>query len=204
MIEATAKAVKRKADQTWTFTKKVVGMMMVWGLIFSLVTIGELRVAFDYDDTLVFSTPAFQKGFDAGVQPFSPKFWEVVNNSYDVERIKPLPYAAAWAFRIAGFKVAVITARPGHDGDSLRKEWRYLATDFVFAGGSANKHKVLQNGHYVLYFGDSDSDILEGRKARVLAMRVKRSEKSTYKEDYNPGSLREIVVPFSDYSFGLH
>jgi acid phosphatase class B len=199
MLEATAKAVKLKADQTWTLTKKTIGLLSMWGLVFSLVTIGQLRVGFDYDDTLVYSTPAFQKAFKAGVQPFSPRFWEVVNNSYELERIKPLPYALAWIFRIAGFKVTVITARPAYGGDSLKKEWRFVSTDFVFAGGSANKHKTLRQGNYVLFFGDSDSDITQGRKARVLTLRVKRSPKSSYKEDYHPGALREIVLPFTEF-----
>lgn len=199
MLEAAAKAVKEKADKTWTFAKKVVGIMSLWGLIFSLVTIGKLRVAFDYDDTLVFSTPAFSRGFGSGHPPYGPAFWAVVNTSYDIERPKPVPYALAWIFRILGFKVTVITSRPDYDGGALKKEWRYLATDFVFSGGSANKHKALQQGNHVLYFGDSDSDITQGRKAKVLSLRVKRSPKSVYTEDYNPGSMREIVVPFTEF-----
>lgn len=199
MIGDVSKAVKKQAEKTWTFSKKLVGSMMVWGLIFSLVTIGDLRVAFDYDDTLVYSTPAFNRAFASGVQPFSSKFWEIVNTSYDVERRKPLPYALAWAFRVCGFKVTVLTARPDYEGEALRKEWRYLADRFVFAGGTANKHKYLRQGNHVLYFGDADSDIREGRKARVLTLRVKRSPKSSYKEDYNPGTLREIVLPFTEF-----
>lgn len=199
MLQATAKAVKEKADKTVTFAKKVLGVLSLWGLIFSLVTVGNLRVGFDYDDTLVFSTPAFDRGFQSGSEPFSPRFWEVVNNSYELERPKPLPYALAWLFRVCGFKVVVITSRPGTGGEALRKEWRYLASSFVFAGGSGNKHKALSEGNFVLFFGDSDSDIVEGRKAKVLALRVKRSRKSSYKEDYHPGSLREIVIPLTEY-----
>ncbi|MFH1725486.1 MAG: hypothetical protein ABII00_12825 [Elusimicrobiota bacterium] len=193
------KKVQQKAGQAWTLTKKLLASMCVWGLIFSLVTIGKFRVAFDYDDTLVFSTPAFSKGFASGITPFSPRFWEVVNNSYDLERPKVLVYSMAWVFRILGFKVTVLTPRPSYGGEALRKDWRYLATDFYFAGGKANKHEYLAKGNHILYFGDSDSDIREGRKAKVLTLRVKRSSKSSYKEDYNPGSLREIVIPFSEY-----
>jgi len=166
-----------------------------------------LRVAFDYDDTLVFSTPAFSKGFSAGVQPYSPEFWRVVNTHYDLERRKIIPYALAWGFKILGFKVTILTSRPNYGGDALRKEWRYLSgglagkkdKHFVFSGGSANKHKYLRDGNYILAFGDSDSDIVQGRKAGIFTLRVKRSSKSLYKEDYHPGSLREIVIPLTEF-----
>lgn len=198
LVKAVVTDVKSKADKAWSFTKKLIIAGGVWGLIFSLVTIGRLGVAFDYDDTLVFSTPAFQKAFNSGMQPYSPAFWEVVNNAYELEERKPLVWGLAWVFRMFGFKVTVISTRPPHGGEALAKEWRYLATDFKFAGGALNKHGILKEGRYVLYFGDSDSDISEGRRAKVLTLRVKRSVKSTYKEDYKPGSMGELIIPFTD------
>jgi acid phosphatase class B len=167
--------------------------------VFSLVTVGRLGVAFDYDDTLVFSSPAYAKAFTSGVQPFSPGFWEIVNKSYDLEKPKMVSNALAWAFRILGFKITILSARPGYAGEGLKKEWRRLSNNFVFAGNAINKHQYLKDGHYVLYFGDGDSDMLEGRKARVLTVRVRRSPLSAYKDDYNPGSQRELVLPFSEY-----
>lgn len=198
-MSGIVKAAKDKAEKAWTTTKKVVAFMMVWGLIFSLVTVGRLRVAFDYDDTLVFSTPAFNKAFKTSLQPFSTQFWSIVNSSYDVERLKPLPYALAWTLRVFGFKVTIIASRPNVDGEPLRKEWRHLASQFVFNETRETKHQVLKQGNYVLYFGDSDSDIAQGRRAKVVTVRVKRSPQSSYKEDYHPGSLDELVLPFSDY-----
>lgn len=193
------KAVRDKADKTWTWFKKTLVFMSCWGLVFSLVTIGELRVGFDYDDTIVFSTPAFSKAFKSANQPFSPGFWTIVNQSYDVEQRKLLPNLLAWTFRVLGFRVSILTARPNYGGEALQKEWRYLAHDFIFSNGSANKHRYLSKGNYVLYFGDSDSDILEGRKAKVLTFRIKRGSKSSYKEDYHPGALREIIIPFTEF-----
>ncbi|MDE2290611.1 MAG: hypothetical protein KGL53_00905 [Elusimicrobia bacterium] len=198
LVKTVVNDVKTKADKAWSFTKKLVIFGGVWGLVFSLVTIGRLGVAFDYDDTLVYSTPAFAKAFSAGVQPYSPAFWEVVNNAYDIEERKPVVWALAWAFRLFGFKVTIIATRPPFGGEALKKEWRYLASEFDFANGAANKHRYLHRGHIVLYFGDSDSDIEEGRRAGVFTIRVKRSPKSTYKEDYHPGSRGEWVIPFSD------
>ncbi|MEK9145091.1 MAG: hypothetical protein AAB339_05735 [Elusimicrobiota bacterium] len=193
------KTVKDKADKTAEFLKKVLGLLMVWGLIFSLVTIGDLRVAFDYDDTLVFSTPAFAKAFKSGAQPFTPAFWDTVNNSYDIEKPKRLAYSMAWLLRVLGFKITVLAGRPSYGGEALRKEWRHLVSNFVFANDRDRKYLALQNGSHVLFLADSDSDIIEGRKAKVLTLRIRRSPKSTYKEDYHPGTLRELVIPLSEY-----
>lgn len=192
-------SMKAKADKTYVTFRRIVGLMSVWGLIFSLVTIGEMKVAFDYDDTLVFSTPAYSKAFASGVQPFSPAFWEIVNASYDLEKPKVLSNVLAWTFRLLGFKVTILTSRPQYGGEALQKEWRRLATNFVFSNGSAAKHLTLKNGNYVAFFGDADSDVSEGRKARVFTLRVRRSPHSSYKDDYNPGSLREWVIPYSEY-----
>ena len=193
------KTVKDKADKTAEFLKKVLGLLMVWGLIFSLVTIGDLRVAFDYDDTLVFSTPAFAKAFKSGAQPFTPAFWDTVNNSYDIEKPKRLAYSMAWLLRVLGFKITVLAGRPSYGGEALRKEWRHLVSNFVFANDRDRKYLALQNGSHVLFLADSDSDIIEGRKAKVLTLRIRRSPKSTYKEDYHPGTLRELVIPLSEF-----
>ena len=57
------KAVQAKVSAWYALGKRLLGLMCIWGLIFSLVTIGRLAVAFSYDDTLVNSTPAFQKAF---------------------------------------------------------------------------------------------------------------------------------------------
>lgn len=195
------KNVRAKVESYWTTTKKLAAMMSVWGLIFSLVTITKLGVAFDYDDTLVFSSPAFSKAFAAAAQPYSPEFWSVVNKSYDLEQPKLVGVGLAWLFRIFGFKVAIIASRPAEDGEFLKKEWRRLAprSSFIFAGDKSNKHVHLQAGNYLFFFGDSDSDITEARKANVVPIRLKRSQKSSYKEDYHPGTMDEIVIPLSEY-----
>lgn len=195
------KKAKVKVSQAWVLAKKVFVGLCVWGLVFSVVTIGQFRVAFDYDDTLVFSSPAYEKAFRSGAPQFSTRFWEVVNSSYDLERRKVVPNALAWTFRLLGFKVSILTARPEHGAEGLRKEWRRLATDFVFGRYPAPspKHEYLASGNYVAFFGDSDSDLQAARRAKVAAVRIARSPKSQYKDDYHPGSLGEWVIPFSEY-----
>jgi len=198
------KAVRAKTEAAWSTTKRLLALMSCWGLIFSLATITKLAVAFDYDDGLVFSSPAYVKAFASAQQPLGPQFWSVVNRSYDIEQPKFLTQGLAWAFRVFGFKVAIIVDRPSTDGEALRKEWRRLTpkTLFYFAGDRADQRTFLakNNLNFVLFLGDSDSSITEARKAGVYAIRIKRSPKSYRKfEDYHPGTLGELVLPLSQY-----
>lgn len=192
---------KEKVEYWWTMFKRLMALLCVWGLIFSGVTIGKLGVAFDYDDTLVFSTPAYAKAFAGTPRPLGPQFWSIVNQAYDLEKPKALPWALAWAFKLCGFRVSILAARPDTDGEGLRKEWRHLVprSRFHFVGEAGGKRRFLEDGSNVLFFGDSDLDVAEGRKAKVFTVRVKRSPKSSYKEDYHPGTMREFVLPFSEF-----
>ena len=195
------KNVRDKVEKGWTWTKKTLAALSCWGLVFSIVTIGRLAVAFDYDDTLVFSAPAYSKAFANSVQAYTPGFWSVVNQSYDLEKPKMLAYGLAWFFRVMGFQVTILTSRPPVSAEALKKEWRHLAPRgrFVFAGDGEGKVQHLQDGNYVLYFADNDSDIASARRAKVYAIRIRRSRKSFQREDYHPGSLGELVLPLSEY-----
>jgi acid phosphatase (class B) len=196
-----AKELKDKAEKTWSTTKRLLALLSVWGLVFSLVTVTHLGVAFDYDDTLVNSAAAYGKAYASGNVAYSPQFWAVVNNAYDLEKPKLLTYPLAWLFRVFGFRVAVITGRPAIDNDALKKEWRHLVPrgSFFFGAEGATKHQHLQSGNYVIFFGDSDTDVEEARKAHVLAVRVRRHPKSISKDDYHPGTFGEVVLPLSEY-----
>ena len=166
------KEVRAKVQKGWSTTKAVVAYMCVWGLIFSLVTIGGLRAAIDYDDTLVFSGPAYAKAFASGAVPYSPAFWSVVNRNYDLEKPKIVANVIAWTLRVFGFRITILTSRPPDDGEPLKKEWRHLASKFVFAPGLGAKRAVLGQDTYVLYLADSDADIRDGKLAHVTAKYV--------------------------------
>lgn len=195
------KHAKDKAEKAWTLTKKLFVLSCLWGLIFSVVTIAHLGIAFDYDDTLVNSAAAYSKAFASTTQAYSPEFWAVVNQSYDLERPKLVTYSLAWLFRVLGFRIAILTGRPAVQAEPLKKEWRHLVmpSSFIFGAEGGAKQQRLSNGNYVLFFGDSDTDIEQARKAHVLALRVRRSRKSLYKEDYHPGTMGELVIPLSEY-----
>ncbi len=196
------KAVKEKVEKTWSTAKKIGALMSVWGVIFSLATIGKLSVAFDYDEALVASAPAYSKAYSQAGSAYSPQFWSVVNRSYDLEKPKVLPFAIAWVFRVCGFRVSVVTSRPAVDVDGLKKDWRHLVPPgrFIFASDKSAKHEYLQNGNYLLFFGDSDSDVEEARRAHVLPIRVLRARDAFFKDDYHPRSFGELVLPLSQYA----
>lgn len=194
------KDVRTKVEQTWTTTKKILAAMSVWGLIFSIVTIARLGVAFDYDDTLVHSQDSFAKAARAVSLPRTPEYWRIVNSSYDLETPKILPYGLACLARGFGFRILILADRPAAGGDALKKEWRRLAPKgFAFVGSPENKHLHLQDGRYVLFFGDSDRDMLEAKNAGVMAVRVMRGVKSAASDEYNPGKQGEPVLPLSQY-----
>jgi acid phosphatase class B len=195
------KNVRAKVEKGWTTTKKLLAMASVWGLIYSLVTIARLGVAFDYDDTLVDSAAAYEKASRSvsAEQRRSAGFWAAVNNNYDLESPKLVPYTLACLFRVLGFKIMILADRSAAEGDALRKEWRHLAPrGFVFTGQPENKHLHLQDGRYVLFFADSDRDMLEAKKAHVYAVRVKRGKRHVGDDDYNPGTMGELVLPLSE------
>lgn len=192
------KDVRAKVEQTWTTTKKILATMSVWGLIFSLVTIARLGVAFTYDDTLVDSSAAFAKAESAS-QARGPEYWTIVNNAYDLESPKILPYALACVARAFGFRVVILAERQASGGEALKKEWRRLAPrGFVFEPDPEQTHQRLQDGRFVLFFGSSDLDMLQARHAGVYAVRVKRGKKAVGGGAYNPGQQGEFVLPFSD------
>ncbi|MDE2143850.1 MAG: hypothetical protein KGJ84_15685 [Elusimicrobia bacterium] len=196
------KDVRAKVEQTWTTTKKILAMMSVWGLVFSLVTIARLGVAFTYDDTLVHSAPSFEKAESRtqAQQLRGPEYWTIVNNAYDLETPKIVPYALACLFRGFGFRVLILAERGAAGGEALKKEWRHLAPrGFVFVSDPADLHLHLQDGRYVLFFGDGDRELLEAKKAGVYGVRVKRDKKAVHGGEYNPGRLGEVVLPLSEF-----
>ena len=194
------KEARAKVEKGWTSTKKLLAMMSVWGLFFSLITIGHLSVAFDYDDTLVNSGKAYEKASGAAAQRESPSFWAALNNAYDLETIKYVPFTIACAMRVLGFRVVIMAERQGADGDALRKEWRKLAPrSFIFTPDPAAKHLHMQEGHFVAFFGDSDQDMLEARKVSVLGIRVRRSKHAVKNDQYSPGKMGEVVIPLSQF-----
>jgi acid phosphatase class B len=170
-------------------------IVCVYVVTFTSVNIADLKVGFDYDDTLIFSTPAFRAGAASGQEPYSPEYWRVVNQSFNREKVKLVPMTTALIYKALGFDVVVITARQGYGGVELQEHWKWLAKEFYF---ERNKSSILEKGRFVAFFGDSDSDITEALEAGVKPIRVKRGKESDYKGKYHPGQYNECILPFSD------
>lgn len=155
------------------------------------------RVGFDIDDTLLFSTPSFERGFNADVEPFSKQFWSVVNsNDAEVSCIKPKVYKMVQEYQSQGVEVYAITAREPHNGQNLKNflEKSYnIPSDHVFFEPDSKTDR-LKNLELDIYFGDSDSDISDAQEANIPAVRIQRSKKSNYEKKYNPGKHGETII----------
>ncbi len=155
--------------------KKSLILLAAWAAFFSFATLARLSVGFGFDGTLVQSAAAFSKA--AAVAPAcSSGFWAEVNRSYDLERVKIVPYALAWLFRLMGFRVEVVSPRPEQGSEHLVKDWRYLLAPgrFVLAGSLAGLLDKLKMGRFVLFFSSSAWELSAAREAGVRPLRILR------------------------------
>ncbi len=174
-------------------------LVATWAVFFSVFTLMGLHVGFEYDDGLVFSTPAFQSARDSRTEPESQDYWNAVNRAYRLERVKPAPWLTAWFFRIFGFKVDILCLRGPAGADSLIQSWKPLADTFFFAADENRKYEFLEHKPVILYFAASDADIIQARKAGVAAVRIRKSSKSTLSSEYTPRKFKEPVLPLSEF-----
>ena len=189
-----------------------------WGVLFSVITIIGFRIGFEYDDGLVFSTPACkaaeadtaqhkqQTGEPAGKSPVSraesgedSAYWSAVNSAYKFERIKPLPWLTAWFFKVFGFKVDIFCSRGAAGSDPLRNSWRLLADNFHFTADENQKYELLEQGRFALYFTPSDEGVIQAKKADVVPVRIRKNKKSVNPCLYHPGKFGERVLPLSEF-----
>ncbi len=155
------------------------------------------EVGFDLDDTLVFSTPAFEQGFDRAGEPFSREFWGIVNTS-DAQHscIKPATAERVREHRKKGRELYVITARKPTNSQAVRRfvELEFgIPRDHVYFEPD-DKTERLKTLDIDIYYGDSDSDIKDAQEADIRAIRIQRNPKSDYDEKYTPGKFDEKVL----------
>ena len=184
----------------WLLRLKIFSFLAaIWAVFFSVFTLMGLRVGFEYDDGLVFSTPAFQSAREEKAEPESKDYWNAVNRAYKLERTKPVPWLTAWFFKIFGFKVDILCQRDPAGADSLVQKWKPLADNFFFAVDENQKYEFLEHKPVVLYFAASDADIIQARKAGVVAVRIKKSYKSILPSEFTPRKFKESVLPLSEF-----
>ncbi|MDP2866214.1 MAG: hypothetical protein Q8O90_08220 [Elusimicrobiota bacterium] len=170
-----------------------------WGFLFSVNSLIGFQAGFEYDDGLVYSTPAFQAAEKDKAAPGGQDYWNSVNRSFSYERLKPVPWLAAWTLKALGVKIAVFCDRGAEGGDSLEASWRKLADYFYFIRTEDEKYKILEKRRFIIYAAPSDSGIIQARKAGVTPLRVKKSKRSVNPLESNPGKFKERTLPFSDF-----
>jgi hypothetical protein len=184
----------------WFARLKAFSMLAgAWGFIFSVNSLIGFQAGFEYDDGLSYSTPAFQAAEKDKATPGTPDYWNCVNRSYAYERLKPVPWLAAWTLKALGVKIAVFCDRGPEGSDSLEASWRKLADYFLFPRTEDEKYRVLERRRFILYAGASDSGIIQARKAGVHPLRIMKSPSSIVKSDYNLGKFGERYLPLSSF-----
>jgi acid phosphatase class B len=184
----------------WFSRLKTFSMLAgAWGFLFSVNSLIGFQAAFEYDDGLSYSTPAFKVAQKEGLEPGSPDYWNSVNRSYTYESLKPAAWLTAWALRVLGVKIIVFCDRGPEGSDSLEASWRRLADYFYFDKTEDEKYRILEKRRFILFAGASDSGIIQARKASVHPLRLLRSPRSVLTYDYHPGRYKERYLPLSRF-----
>lgn len=176
----------------------------------------SVNVGFDIDDTLLYSSPAFFYGknkFSPGSMDFlnNKKFWdELSSQGWDKFSVPKQSAQALIAMHLAhGDNIYFITGRPEPSG-GREDLTAILQQDFsvpddklnsvIYAGVRKDaKVEYIRKNHIAVYYGDSDSDILDARKGGATGIRVLRPLLSTNTPQPRNGQLGEEVVVNSQY-----
>lgn len=184
----------------WIARLKAFSMLAgAWGFLFSVNSLIGFQAGFEYDDGLSYSSPAFLAAAKDKLVPGTPDYWNAVNRSYAYERLKPVPWLAAWTLKALGVKIAVFCDRGPEGGDSLEFAWRKLADYFYFTPTEDAKYRILEKRRFILYAGASDAGIIQARKAGVRPLRLLRSARSSLPAPHNPGRFGERYLPLTGF-----
>ncbi len=172
-----------------------------------------MKVGFDIDDTVLFSSP----GYYYGQQKYSPgnrafltmtAFWMEMNNGLDQFSIpKECAHSLIELHKKRGDSIFFITARIPSETETVTA---LLAKIFelenpnkvIFTGFDPIQNLKIQpikDNEIQIFYGDSDGDIEAAQAAGVRAIRILRPKNSTNKPIPKPGGLGEEVLSDSEY-----
>ena len=174
-----------------------------------------IKVSFDIDDTVLFSSPCFYHG----QQKYSPgkhdylknqDFWNEVNAGCDQYSIpKQIAIDLINMHQARGDQIYFITGRTAGDKDGvtpvLQKAFNIKDMHPVeFMGGRElttkyNKTPGIIEHKVTIHYGDSDDDILAAKEAGVRGIRLMRAANSTYQPMPTLGGYGEEVLINSSY-----
>jgi acid phosphatase class B len=185
---------------TWFGRFKAFCMLAgAWGFLFSVNSLIGFQAGFEYDDGLVYSTPAFQAAEKDKAPQGTPDYWNSVNRSFGTERLKPVPWLAAWTLKVLGVKIVFFCDRGPEGADSLEASWRKLADYFYFTRTEDEKYRILEKRRFILYAAPSDAGIIQARKAGVTPLRIKKNKRSVNPLESTPGKFKERTLFLSQF-----
>jgi acid phosphatase (class B) len=173
----------------------------------------QMNIAFDIDDTLLFSSPGYYYGqhkYSPGSEAYliMEEFWNEMNNGLDRFSLpKECGRKLIELHKKRGDSIYFITAR---NGTKTERVTEILAETF----GLKNPNKVIFTGSKLIenpkirpireykiriYYGDSDVDIKAAQAAGIRAIRIIRAGNSTNKPLPKAGRLGEEVLMNSEY-----
>ncbi len=160
-----------------------------------------VAVGFDLDDTLLFSSPAFDAAAARGLVRHSDAYWRAVNAAdARLSTVKQRTLAILRRHQEAGDQVWVITARRPIGVEPVREfvEATFgIPADRVLFEPDGKAERIRAIGLAVFY-GDADSDMEAAIEAGARPVRILRSERSSYRRNYQPGRFGEEIIPDSE------
>ncbi|NQV42929.1 MAG: hypothetical protein HQ506_11300 [Candidatus Marinimicrobia bacterium] len=183
--------------------------------------LGQLKVGFDIDDTVLFSRDNFLKAQQMSDDPAHLDYgW--INQHDSVYSVTIEPIAELIGFlRAQGHEVYFITARPGINGDAVARHltrelgFEILLNENLFfspkqkdaASGHkfTTKHTRISELGLHIFYGDADNDMVAASVAGVRGVRVVRDARSVeaYSKNYfgDTRSSAQPKAPFSEEDY---
>lgn len=191
--------IKNFFNKWWLRFKIFVFLFSIWAVFFSVNTVLDNKVAFEYDDGFVYSGDVFRKVEKAGIKPLDENYWKEINSNCTFERKKLIPFFISNFLKFIGIKVDFIIDRKKEGEECILNKWKNFASNIYFVSNQDEKYSLLKANGYLVYFSSSDEGIVQAQKAKVYPVRIRRNKKSTSFFSYNPKKFGEKVIPLSDF-----
>ena len=149
-------------------------LFAIWAVIYSTINICNIKVAFEYNDGIMF----LAKNKDSSIIE---------------ERTKILPSLLAIFMKFIGIKIDIIV-----DENDINPKKAFFVDEIYTVKDQNEKYQILENKKYLIFFSNSDEGIIQARKAQIIPIRIKRNPKSKNDLMYNPGNFNETILPLSD------
>jgi hypothetical protein len=140
---------------------KILKLLLFYSLLsylvlFFLISLLEIKIAFEYDGVVVDSEKVFEFASSNGIKDKnSVEYWEVLNTAYNLEELNKSAIFIASIFKIFGFDVVFITFRQAHGAEQLIQKWKWLPDSILFEF-KENLTELFESENFQIYFYVSD------------------------------------------------